>query len=58
MADLGPVARQLREHIDKMDKMSGKDFAILVLKALEDIDRRVSALERMQPLDFNTDRQL
>lgn len=30
--------------------MSGKEFATLMVKALEDIDRRVCALERSQPL--------
>ncbi len=53
MAELSPITRQLRAHIEKMDKLSGRDFADLILRALEDVDRRVAALERSQPLDKN-----
>lgn len=46
MADLEQLVRELRKHIEKMDKVSGKEFAILMAKALEDIEQRLSALER------------
>ncbi len=49
MADLAPITRQLRMHIERIDKVTGRDFADLVVRALEDIERRVVALERSRP---------
>jgi|EndMetStandDraft_4_1072995.scaffolds.fasta_scaffold360181_2 hypothetical protein len=52
MADLRPTILTLRSHVERMDKISGKDFADLLIRALEDIDRRVSALEREKSASF------